>query len=44
MKEYKKPEINEEVIEIEDIIAVSGGDGVADENSVQIKDVMDIFK
>lgn len=42
MKEYIKPQVNEEILEIEDIIAVSAVD-VANDDSVEIKGVWDIF-
>lgn len=44
MKEYIKPEINEELFEIEDVIALSGaGNGEATIDNVEIKGVWDIF-
>lgn len=46
MKEYIKPEINEELFEIEDVIALSGaGDGgAATLDNVKNVQISDIFK
>lgn len=43
MKEYIKPQVNEEILEIEDIIAVSAATQ-CDDTSVEIKGVWEIFK
>ncbi len=44
MKEYIKPEINEELFEIEDVIALSGTDGPASLENVKNVQISDIFK
>ena len=41
-KEYRRPEIIEEVVELEDVIAASNG-GTASEGNEVIKSITDLF-